>query len=236
MFLTDIFRQLSYGEIASYFIGSELDTERGAQYWPQLIDHINQALTVLHVKFPLKEDQVNIQQYRHITTYKLDSNYAETNEDSIEKYKYIKDSKFKPFQDNVLRIQTIYSEDYEELPINDQNHCRSIYTPTYNSIMVPTPHDENALLVIYRGNHKKLDPETVEPSMVEIDIPNFLEEALLSYVGHRYLASKNTETTSNLSSRYYGKFISICNEVEEKNLILQSHGGVNIHPCIQGWV
>lgn len=236
MLLSDIFRKLGHGELASYFVGSEIAEGVGEKYWPQMIDHINTGLTKLHTKFPLSHIQMVIQQYEHIATYTLSSKYAETNTASTEPYKYIKDSVFEPFEDNVLRVERVYNECYEELPINEPHDCRSVFTSAYNKIQVPTPEKENALIVVYRANHKKIPVTVEDPSTVEIHIPDPLEEALLAYIGHMYLSGKNTEMTSNLSSRLYAKYVSICNEAEDTNLLLQGHGGINVRPCIQGWI
>lgn len=235
MLLSDIFRKLGHGELSSYFVGDELISTNKA-VWPEIIDHINTGLTNLHTKFPLIETEVMVQQYEHIAKYNLDSRYAESNTASTEKYKYIKDSVFEPFTDNVLRIERIYSECWEEIPLNDPNECCSIFTSGYNQIQVPTPIKENALLVVYRGDHTRIPVGVKDPTTVEVRVPHTLEEALLTYIAHRYLQGKNTENTSNLAARAYAKYASICNDVEDKDLIRQSHGGVNTHPCIQGWV
>lgn len=237
MLLSDVFRRLKSGELESYFVGSDLIDSIGSEYWPQMIDNINMALTKMHTKFPLIEQQVVLQQYEHIAVYTLDSQFAETNTTSNEPYKYIKDSKYEPFNDNILRIDRVYNEcmDYK-LPINDPNDCCSVFTPAYNKLQVPTPEKENALIIVYRGDHTQIPVTVTDPTVIKINIPKYLDEALLAYVGHRYLSGKNTELTSNLSSKLYAKYLSICNEIEERNLVLQAQGGINTHPEIQGWI
>lgn len=238
MYLSKLFHQLGTGEIASYFLGSELAAGNiGKKYWPEIINHVNIGLTCLHTEFPLQEKELILQQYDHITKYRLTSEYAETNTASKVKYKYIKDSRFEPFQDDVLRIERVYDECYRDgYPLNDRTACDSLYTPGFNVLQVPTPCAHRTLFVIYRADHVEIPIDISDPSKVLVDIPRSLEEALLTYVAHRYLSSKNTEIASNLAARMYAKYVSICQKIDEKDLILQSHGDINTHPQIQGWV
>lgn len=236
MYLSDVFRRLSTGELSSYFIGSGVKGTIVQEDWAEIIDHINLALTALHTRLPLKEEWVTIQEYSHINMYYLKSEYAESNKDSTQKIKYIKDSPHEPFRDNVIRIESITDEYYQSISINDSGACKVVYTPNHNTIQVPNPYEERALFISYRADHPRIDVNLTDPAKVYIDIPVYLEEALLSYVAHRFLNGKNSEITKALSSAEFGKYMAICNNVEQSDLLNQSHGGVNQHPWIQGWI
>lgn len=56
-----------------------------AKDYPKVITQINLGLTDLHSRFPLREGQVTIQMYEHISQYYLRRQFAQTNQDSQEK-------------------------------------------------------------------------------------------------------------------------------------------------------
>ena len=119
MYLNELFDQLTYGELSQLEYGG-VDNEGITQEdHKRILPHINLALTELHKRFLIREEEVTIRCYDHIETYVLDSKYAATNTESTEPYKYIHDTVFEPFVDNVLRIEKVFNEDGQELFLNE---------------------------------------------------------------------------------------------------------------------
>ena len=237
MKLSEVFEMLQYGELSNVSLSGDIDEPIAIREedYPRLISHINMALTDLHTKFNLKEREVVIQPVEGITFYELDSKYAESNNSSTEPYKYIKDSIYEPFLDDVIRVNSAYDELGCEVPINDENVCNSIYLNSYKRIQIPNAHEENALFVMYRANHPKLSSS--KPNLDdEVEIPAYCVEALLSYVASRVHTQRTSQESQGIAVNLMAKYNLICQQLEEKNVLHNSPSNTNFKLGERGWV
>ena len=203
MFLSEIFDQLTYGELAHLEMGGGANYGVESKFYPSLVANINLGLTAIHTRFPLLAKEVIIQQYDHIQTYILNSKYAKTNGNSTEPYKYIEDSVYQPFIDDVLKIEQAFDEGGVELKLNDENEFFSVFTTSFNTIQIPYPVAENSLAVVYRANHEKIViDDNFNPNTIEIDIAWHLLEPLLFYVAHRYFVTNAPQDSVNFLNKY----------------------------------
>lgn len=206
MLLSDLFMYLAYGELSQMAIGSNNQGGIDESDYPKLISHINLGLTNLHSRLPLKQSQAIIALQSGQTLYPLVSNYA-VNSDSEQKPKFILDSSVDPFNDDVLKIEEVYSEEGISLPLNDSNDSNSLYTPSHNTLQVPSAEFGKSLAVIYRANHPKLPAKRgVDVSAIEIDIPAVLVEPLLTFVVGRVVGAGNSETAMREAAAYQTKY------------------------------
>lgn len=236
MLLSTLFSQLSYGEISQLAIGGKGSGTIPEDKYGALISHINIGLTKLHTRFPLKEEEVFIQQYEHITEYKLHSDYALSNDESTEAYKYIVDNPENPFKDDIIRIEQVYDEVGLEIDVNDStSQHESIFISSYDTIQILYPVAENAVSVIYRANHALIPLTTTDIESVEIDIPPSLEEALMSFVASRCHSVRSNQEAVSESSFYYAKYSALCREIEQKNLLNNSQNITNTRLEQNGW-
>lgn len=237
MKLYEVFEMLQYGELANVSVSGNIDEEVGirTEDYPLLISHINLALTDLHTKFNLKEREVTIQQYEGISYYELDSKYAQSNTASMEPIKYISDSEFDPFLDDVIRINAAFNEVGCEVPINDENDCRSIFLNSYKRIQIPKPESENAIVLTYRANHPKLSVSTPDLD-AEVEVPAYCVEALLSYVASRVHTQRTSQEAQGLAVNLMAKYNLICQQLEEKNVLHNSPSNTNFKLGERGWV
>lgn len=240
--LNEIFEDLSYGELAQLYIGGKGKGIPILEY-PKLISATNLALTALYSRFPLNEKQLDIQQYDNITIYHLDAKYAQSNEGSSEPTKYILDTPELPFLDDVIRVTAAFNEIGEEVPLNDENAINDIdglsyswFTPSYDSVQIPFPIGTNECSFVYRAKHVKIPLTTTDANTVEVEVPESLREALLTYIGARIYSSRGSESSLGLSQVLYAKYESICLEVEQRNLLLNGASATNIKLEFNGWV
>jgi len=237
MKLSELFELLQYGELATLPISGGIDSVKGirVQDYPALVSHINLALTDLFTKFNLKEREVAVQQYESITQYQLDSKYAITNTESIEPVKYILDSEFNPFTDDILRVNSIFDEAGCELPINDEHQTSSLFLNGYKTLQVPFPADDNTIFVMYRANHIKLD-SALPDLEADIDIPAYCVEAILSYVASR-VHSQNTSQEAQINAvNLMAKYNMLCDQIELRNVLHNSPNNTNLKLGVNGWV
>ena len=233
MKLLTIFNQLSYGELSQLALGNSEGAGIQRTDWPMLIDHINIGLLELHKRFDIKRKNLVIEQYEQIQLYILDRRFAKTNVESLEPIKYIDDSEYDPFDDEVLKIERVFDELGIEYPLNDDVAYNSLHTPQTNAIQVPLTFVDNTFYVEYRASHKLID-RYVDPKETEVDLPLVYLEALLSYVASR-AHSPFASQTNQESQTYMMKFEAACAKITEM-AITQANNTTNLKPIRNGWV
>lgn len=235
MYLKEIFEQLMVGELANLSMGGVNEEGIHECDYPKIIPHINLGLVELYKRFPIKMNEVVIQQFDHIQTYVLDSKYAITNKESREPTKYIIDSIYQPFTDDVLKIEKVFNELGEQLYLNDFEEYFSVHTPVYNTVQIPYPDRENQCIISYRAKHVHIPSDHIDPKSVEIDIPYSLVEPLLNFIGYR--VNMNTAGDDRQDSdRYLQRFEMTCKKIEELKLIDIVDNTENSKLRKAGWV
>lgn len=228
MRLLDILKDLTYSELSGLAIGNlipgEFDNEPDPHQYEQIVSYINLGLKEIYKRFFLRSREIDIQQHEEISTYRLHSDYAQSNTASaipIED-RYIIDTVDNPFQDDILKIEEVYDEEGTKLPMNDVTEEYSVYTPAYNLVQIPFPNDENTFSVQYRACHPKI-PVTLatDPADVEVELPNSLHAALLQYVGYRANLRSNPEKSAD----FWNQFKRTCDEVDQYGLEVQGEPG-----------
>jgi len=235
MLLSDLFMYLAYGELSQMAIGTNNRGGIDESDYPTLISHINLGLTNLHSRLPLKQSQVIITQQSDRVLYPLTSIYAITSP-SVGNDRFILDSAAEPFVDNVLKIEEIYTESNVSLPLNDSAKDNSLFTPSFNTLQVPTPESNKLLAVLYRANHTQLPAKRgVDISAIELDIPAVLIEPLLTFVVGRVAAAGNNQTSIQEAAAYQQKY-----EVQIQQIIQSGALSVdrpsNLRMRSNGWV
>jgi hypothetical protein len=234
MTLAEILEQLTYGELSQLAMGGWDDGIRREDL-PKVLAHINLGLKELYKRFWLSSKEVLVQLHDHIQVYTLDKHYAATNTLSPAKEKYIIDSVYQPFQNDLLKIEQVFNENGELMYLNDLTEPWSLFTPSYNQLQVPFPEHHNILLVHYRASHPKIELRPDEdPKDVQVMLPEGLLEPLLLYVGYRAFGSL-TSVPDAESSVYLQKFEnSVQNALKAGLQISTCYGNMRLDN--QGWV
>lgn len=234
MLLQEIFDYLTYGELANFSVGG-IDLGGIQPYdQPKIITNLNLGLVELYKRFPLVTDQLYLQQFEHISTYKLHSDYAQSNTASTQPYKYIADTVWEPFTDNILKIDGVFNEAGDEYPINEKYEAYSVFTPSYNILQIPFSQANNTLSVVFRAGPKKLPIVGVDPTQVDVPIPDQLLEALVTFIVYKLHTSKGTGQTSD-AGIYYNKFERTVALVKDLGLEIEEND-INERLTYEGWV
>ena len=244
MQLSELFQQLSEGELSQLHMGGRDEVGIRACDYDKIIPHINLGLTELYKRFNLKTSEVVVQQYDHIQLYQLSTKFAQTNKPAdhydgehepdkgkdvlnplvVDEY-YIMDSIYQPFTGNVLRIEKVHNELGEELYMNQDrayfygsDKYWAINTPSFDTIQVPYPEKENQMIITYRADH---DPivitETSNLNDIYVPIsPSYLEPLLL-YIAARVYTNMTTNE-GNEGNNYTAKFEASIKQIEQLNL------------------
>jgi len=230
--LMQLFKDLTYGELAQLSVGnlipSDLESEPDPKDYDRILTHINLGMKELYKRFFLLSREIYIQQYEEIEVYELHSRFNQTNVASLEPIKYILDTPQNPFLDDVLKIEEVYDEGGNKLPMNDITEELSIYTPSFRSVQYPYPKNENIFAVQYRASAPRIEyVRGMNPEEIELDLPNSLHEALIYYIAHRVHAGMGQGIRDNNqeSGAYYQKFEASCKIVELHGLEVQGEPG-----------
>ena len=182
MLLSDLFKYLSNGELSQFSMGTDNSGKIAEKDYEKVIAHINLGLTNLHTRLPLKQAQVIIRLSENKNVYPLPVN-------------------------DVLKIEEVYSEAGTAFALNDPANEDSLYTPAYNVLQVPNPTNGTQIAVLYRANHKPLPMKKgIDPMSIEVDIPDTLIEALMTYVVSRVMQSRGTAESISEANAYTQRY------------------------------
>lgn len=130
MLLSEIFTQLTYGELSQVSLGGGEAGAIDESNYPQVLAHINLGLTSLYKRFPLKEGRVTFALQEGKTSYKLD-----TNED----VRFVQSGFDDEFLDDINKIERVMTDLGWELGLNNQADPYSCHTPSVITLRVPGP-------------------------------------------------------------------------------------------------
>lgn len=232
MKLKEIFDQLTYGELSQMELGGMNNDSPGIEpsRYPMVINHINLGLNALYQRFPLKENSVKVELLPGVYTYTLNSRFSENSMVSFEDVFFIKDTEDEPFQDDLIKVERVYTDTGRELGLNDENDSLAIITPSLQSIRVPEaivnqsldlPKEliTKKLKVVYRANHPMLRTSgTINPSNIEVELPYSHLEALLYFVASRLHNPIGMTNEFHAGNSYAAKYEMVCQRLEAQNI------------------
>lgn len=234
MNISDLYKTLSYGELSNLSMGMDASGAIAKDAKPRIIHYANEGLTRLYGRFVLKEKDIIIELVDHITNYHLLRKYAESYFDPEEvRYPYIKDLFNEPFTEDVIKILAVYNSEGRKLPLNDNNRADSVFTPTGKILQVPRPVRGVSLSVLYQAKHDEL---LLDNEDQEIELPEVLQGALVAFIAYKVFSHMNTDVSSAKSQEHLGIYNSICDEVEQNDLVNSSISTTNSRFEQLGWV
>jgi hypothetical protein len=233
MLLSEIFTDLAHGELSQLAAGTNNSGSVAAEDFPKIITYINQGLTSLHTRLPLRMDQVEIQTDYVNKEYLIHSRNAV----SVREDGFILDSINSPFENNLLLIDEVFNEKGDDYTLNSSEAEYSLFTPRFNLLQVPEPKMER-LAVIYRADHPKLAVSArIDPASIHIEIPESLREALLTFVHSKILAAQGSAEGLQEASLQMNKFNFTLAELKDLGLIQQDSWGQSTDNFRKnGWV
>lgn len=233
MLLSNLFRQLSFTELSNLVIGGEGSGVISPLHYPRLITQINAALTALHSRFPLLEKELTLQLMDEVAQYYFRPEHSVST--GTDYYRYIVDSPFDPFVNDILRVEQVFDELGCELMLNNESECCSLFTPSFDSLLVTRPMKETILRVSYRANHPAIPLDVAEPSTVVVNVPVTHEKALSFYVAGQIYSSMNGQEHTLKGQEFLQKYEMECQFIEDKNLDNNGYVQTNIKPLLGGW-
>lgn len=222
MVLQDVFDQLTSGELRKTKLGGsrEIGKTISEDDYFVILPAINAAILGVHKRLPLRTEEITIIEHPAIATYKLTKRYCNTNTSSDAWFKYIADSRWMPFNPNILSIQHVFNMGGHILPINDRNDLNTVYVPNHNTVMFPYPRENYTFDVVYRASINPVPMDfTGEPKDFELDMPDYAMDALLAFIQSRLEIGMIRGENVQAEFAALSKFESACILIEKQSLI-----------------
>lgn len=227
MKVSELFRELSYGELSNLAIsGSGSGTIITAKQ-PQVIQMTRKGLTALFSRFLLRQKDLVVEQMAGITTYVLSSKHSWV-QGSAPDDLYIKDTEDDPFKDDLLKVLEVWNVEGFRMALNDRHATYSLFTPTPSTLQVPEPVDGQPFALVYQADHPTLLDVAPEGSLDNflldqiIDIPHYLNNALQLYVAHKVFSGMTGQENLLKSQELLAAYETDCLRVELGDLASQS--------------
>ena len=238
MRLSEIFNQLTYGELSQFAVAGK--NTNGIQYesYPEVIAHVNLALTALHKRFQISRKEVILVPDTAIHIYYLHTDYLVGNTSSSKPVKYLLDSEYEVFTGDVIKIEQVFDSYGKDVPLNEVGNTASLFVNSYNSLRILTPDPMNPLSVVYQADHPRIAVDAMYPDDTEVELPPTLLQHLLLFIAARVTASNPSITESNVndSINFMNKYEMACLEIEQRNLLGTTIIDSNTRFTDCGWV
>lgn len=231
----NLFEMLSLGELSNLSISNEGSGTIPEKHQKKILLYANEGMMRIYSKFVLNEKDVTILLWDHITYYHLrkefSKNFQAGENDVCARIRYILDLPHEPFEEDVIRILQVYDAQGNPMPLNNEEHPLSLFTPQANVLQVPRPEADTALSVHYQAKHPVLTQDLKQ----EIILPEVLQGALTSFVAYKVYSHMNTQESTAKSQEHYSLFTAICADVLENDLVNTSPSSTNIRFAANGW-
>ncbi|WP_312926624.1 hypothetical protein [Pseudescherichia sp.] len=233
MLLSELFQKLSFSTLSNLVIGGEGSGVIGATHYPRLISVINEGLTDLHTRFPLLEKELTLQLFEEVAQYYFRP--AHSVSVGTDYYRYILDTPEEPFVNDILRVEQVFDVVGCEQLLNDESECCSLFTPSFDSLLVTHPRDDTVLRVSYRANHPAIALTVTDPSTVEVNIPDSHGKALCLYVAGAIYSSMNGQEHTVKGQEFKTYYETECAFIGQYNLDNAGLAQTNKKPMLGGW-
>lgn len=232
MLVSELFRDLSYGELSNLPHSGEGSGELLEAHHGKFLSFTNRALERLTTRFKLFEDSVLLEQSAWIRHYKLNYDHALSNPDRPANVTpYIQDSVHKPFTNNVVKVLSVNGLGGHHVPLNDAENPNSVFTPRPDTIQIPSPVTGRLLGIVYQAKHP-----VVNGLGDLIDIPGSMLEALKAYIAYLTYSGINTQESTAKATEHLTIYEALCGEATQMSLVESGSHQTNLRFDKGGWV
>lgn len=189
--------------------------------YPLVLVSINEILTDLYTRFDLKTSEVILRLIKGQTEYTIHSDYADSNVNSTEPVRWVVDSVDNPFKDDISYILSVTTSTQEKLEVNKPNYCNSVFTPSTNTIQIPTEIAETVtgLSVIYNASPILVPVSTtLDVDTINIELPQAMFNALIFGVCKTIYSVKGGKDGYSKSNDYHQKYLNELNMLSDSGM------------------
>jgi len=222
--LQDFFDALAYSEFSDLAMGNSQNGSLQEKEYPKVISALNLALNDMYRKFLLKVGVLYLREVKNQTIYYLRPEFVD---DIGGLDTYILYDEENPFLGDLVKILAIYDQENNELPFNQPLDIfpfgSKIVTTSFDVIHIEPQVVPRTLRIVYHATYPKivLTP-TFNPMQYPVYFPDYIQPALLAYVGSRIFrgrAAKGNEQGQSINFTLYRQYDKICEELRNAGLV-----------------
>lgn len=233
MKLSELFQKLSYGELSNLSLSGEGSGSIVEASQPRVVLLINDALKDIFSRFNLIERTTAIQSIDWMSFYVLRKEFAM--QDPTVGLKYILDTPYNKFTDDLVKILGVTNEVGDPLPMNDSEQWASVFTPKHDTLQLTHPGYSQMFAVTYQALHPEILASGEGFLDQEIRIPSILETALRMKIALPIFSSMSGQEYSVKSQQLEAAYENRLIEIEQKNLIADSVVPTNVKLMRRGF-
>lgn len=198
MNIGELFSNLTYGELSTSSIGGKSRGGIADKDRPEMMNHVNFALTRLYTDLPLKTKALTLLIDGVTSIYFLQSRHLVSGHANTSRY--LSDSRDDPFTDDIILVSEIKGVDGNVLYRNSgPGNEGVVYSPTQLTVQYPSGKLGDHLDILYQARHPKLPDDTSNDYVLE------LPEAYIPCLGSAIAARALTNNSSKgaIGKDYY---------------------------------
>lgn len=203
MKLIEIFNHLTYGELSQLNLGANTGGEPKDVNIPMLLSHINLGLNALYRRFNLRTEYIEFTLVADAETYSLE-------------------------QEDLYKIEEVYTSSDVSLPINDGALPYSCFTPQAGTLRVPLDivnkaddlpegYTTDTLRVVFKAKHPTIT-EDADPESYEVSLPYSHLNALIYFVAARAHTPFGLSNNFHLGNDWSTKYEMECARLEQEGM------------------
>jgi len=214
----ELAERLLFGPLNNLAIGEKTVDTLSDEEIKRMVVLTDGVLDDLYTRFVIKERNVFVESLEWKSYYLLHSKHSFRSKNS--EIKYIMDTEFDPFTDDVIRILGVKNEVGEDLPLNNNTEWASVFTPSNNVLQLTHPYTGQAFEVRYQAKHEKLVfKDKAQALELDIDLPLPLVEPLLIKVASNYYSSMSGQNVTNKSQELTMEYERLCDNASMFNYV-----------------
>ena len=223
MHIQEFLDNLCLGELSNLYLGEQGQVELSPLRRRKLIAYTNQGLKALCSRFQLVQKELIIRAKDRVSLYPLRPEHSMTN--GTANLKFIDDRMCDAFKGGVIKILGVFNEMGMEFPINDHQRNDSLFTPTFDTLQITHPVEDQGYSVIYQALHPLIVDE--DCGCQDFNLPPMLEEALMAFVAGKVYGHMNGEANKAVSQGHMATFEAKC--LEAGTLDMSAESAVDSH-------
>ncbi len=228
MKVSDLFTRLALGELSNLALASNGVISLEKQ--PTIVMYANEALLRLFTRFLLCEKDLILEMRDGTTMYHLRKQFAYSQYDidnppSEWNKPYIMDLGHEPFDEDVIKVLSVYDYQGNKLPLNDSERTDSVFTPQSLILQVPFTEHKHTLSVNYQARHAVIPSSGYKD--FDIVLPKCLESALCAYISYKVFTHMNTVESTAKGQEHMLTYNSLCQDAVDMDLVSTSTSTTN---------
>lgn len=232
--LSDIFDDLTYGELSNIKVGKDTLGSIAEKDYPLIISHINRGLVDLYQKFKIKTKELRLHQIAGTTKYYIRKDYMDVVSACGANDIYIEQAANDPFNDDLVKVLEVYDANEDEVPINNKAKTEmrrlqgvettlGVFTPEIDVLTMEVPTTPEILTIVYQAYFPKIVlKEIFDPKKVRLYFPQALVKPLLLFIAARVVSGMKvslSEGEANPATSRWSAYNYACKELENLNLV-----------------